>query len=118
MKNFWKYLVRIEFRSCTFPKPIALSTQILLDRERCVLCQRCTRFSEEIAGDAFIALQDRGAHQQIGRYDEDVLGFAGASPVCRKWFCGTLASLATGSRPRFPFGGIEIRPSMSASARI
>ncbi|MEV0892282.1 NADH-quinone oxidoreductase subunit G [Promicromonospora sp. NPDC050262] len=62
----------------TFPKPIALSTQILLDRERCVLCQRCTRFSEEIAGDAFIALQDRGAHQQIGRYDEDVLGFAGA----------------------------------------
>ncbi|MFC8799335.1 NADH-quinone oxidoreductase subunit G [Promicromonospora sp. NPDC057138] len=63
----------------TFPKPIALSTQILLDRERCVLCQRCTRFSEEIAGDAFIALQDRGAHQQIGRYDEDVLGFAGAS---------------------------------------
>ncbi len=63
----------------TFPKPIALSTQILLDRERCVLCQRCTRFSEEIAGDAFIALQDRGAHQQIGRFDEDVLGFAGAS---------------------------------------
>lgn len=63
----------------TFPKPIALSTQILLDRERCVLCQRCTRFSEEIAGDAFIALQDRGAHQQIGRYDEDVLGFAGAA---------------------------------------
>ncbi|MFI9488837.1 NADH-quinone oxidoreductase subunit G [Promicromonospora sp. NPDC052451] len=62
----------------TFPKPIALSTQILLDRERCVLCQRCTRFSEEIAGDAFIALQDRGAHQQIGRFDEDVLGFAGA----------------------------------------
>ena len=62
----------------TFPKPIALSTQILLDRERCVLCQRCTRFSEEIAGDAFIALQDRGAGQQIGRFDEDVLGFAGA----------------------------------------
>ncbi|NNH53938.1 NADH-quinone oxidoreductase subunit G, partial [Promicromonospora citrea] len=62
----------------TFPKPIALSTQILLDRERCVLCQRCTRFSEEIAGDSFIALQDRGAHQQIGRFDEDVLGFAGA----------------------------------------
>lgn len=60
----------------TFPKPIALSTQILLDRERCVLCQRCTRFSEEIAGDAFIALQDRGAGQQIGRFDEAVLGFA------------------------------------------
>ena len=45
----------------TFPKPIAISTQILLDRERCILCQRCTRFSEEIAGDVFIDLQKRGA---------------------------------------------------------
>lgn len=60
----------------TFPKPIAVSTQILLDRERCVLCQRCTRFSKQIAGDAFIDLQKRGAEQQIGRFNEDVLGFA------------------------------------------
>lgn len=59
----------------TFPKPIAVSTQILLDRERCVLCQRCTRFSDEIAGDPFIDLQKRGARQQIGRFDEDVLDF-------------------------------------------
>ncbi len=50
----------------TFPKPIEVSRQVLLDRERCVLCQRCTRFSEEIAGDPFIALVERGAHQQIG----------------------------------------------------
>ena len=50
----------------TFPKPIPVSTQVLLDRERCVLCQRCTRFSEQIAGDAFIELLERGAHQQIG----------------------------------------------------
>lgn len=57
----------------TFPKPIAISTEILLDRERCVLCQRCTRFSREIAGDAFIDLQKRGASQQIGRFDETVL---------------------------------------------
>ncbi|GAB2451570.1 NADH-quinone oxidoreductase subunit G [Xylanimonas ulmi] len=65
-----------------FPKPIGVSTQILLDRERCVLCQRCTRFSDEIAGDAFIALQERGARQQIGAFDVDVLGYAasGASP--------------------------------------
>ena len=65
----------------TFPKPIEISTQILLDRERCVLCQRCTRFSEEIAGDAFIDLQERGARQQIGRFDTAVLDFAGESPV-------------------------------------
>lgn len=65
----------------TFPKPLAISTQILLDRERCILCQRCTRFSNEIAGDPFIELQMRGAHQQIGTFDEGVLGFAGEAPV-------------------------------------
>jgi NADH-quinone oxidoreductase subunit G len=50
----------------TFPKPVPISSQVLLDRERCVLCQRCTRFAGEIAGDRFIDLLERGAHQQIG----------------------------------------------------
>ncbi|MCV7194298.1 NADH-quinone oxidoreductase subunit G [Mycolicibacterium brumae] len=50
----------------TFPKPIPLSGEVLLDRERCVLCARCTRFSTEIAGDPFIALLERGALQQVG----------------------------------------------------
>jgi NADH-quinone oxidoreductase subunit G len=59
----------------TFPKPIRISTQVLLDRERCILCQRCTRFSAEIAGDPFIDLQDRGAHQQIGIFSPAILGF-------------------------------------------
>ncbi|MBX9243251.1 NADH-quinone oxidoreductase subunit G [Actinotalea ferrariae] len=62
----------------TFPKPLAISTEILLDRERCVLCQRCTRFSDEIAGDPFIDLQQRGVRQQIGVFDPAVLGFAGS----------------------------------------
>jgi NADH-quinone oxidoreductase subunit G len=53
-------------RKRTFPKPLPISTQVLLDRERCVLCQRCTRFSEQIAGDPFIELLERGANQQIG----------------------------------------------------
>ncbi|MFO7243489.1 MAG: NADH-quinone oxidoreductase subunit G [Actinomycetes bacterium] len=65
----------------TFEKPIALSSEILLDRERCILCQRCTRFSKEIAGDPFIDLQNRGAQQQIGTFDEDVLDFDGYGPV-------------------------------------
>src|SRR4051794_14069995 len=60
----------------TFAKPIRISTQVLLDRERCVLCQRCTRFSKEIAGDPFIDLQNRGAEQQIGVFSPGVLGFA------------------------------------------
>ena len=50
----------------TFPKPINVSAQVLLDRERCVLCQRCTRFSDEISGDPFIDLLERGAKSQIG----------------------------------------------------
>jgi NADH-quinone oxidoreductase subunit G len=50
----------------TFPKPINVSAQILLDRERCVSCARCTRFADEIAGDPFIELLERGARQQVG----------------------------------------------------
>ncbi|MFI0352440.1 NADH-quinone oxidoreductase subunit G [Actinomadura sp. 9N407] len=50
----------------TFPKPIPLSSQVLLDRERCIQCARCTRFSDQIAGDAFIDLFERGAKEQIG----------------------------------------------------
>ncbi|HEV2782016.1 MAG TPA: NADH-quinone oxidoreductase subunit G [Actinophytocola sp.] len=50
----------------TFAKPIPVSTQVLLDRERCVLCQRCTRFSDQIAGDPFIEMLERGAMQQVG----------------------------------------------------
>jgi NADH-quinone oxidoreductase subunit G len=65
----------------TFAKPLAISTEILLDRERCILCQRCTRFSKEIAGDEFIDLQMRGARQQIGTFDPGVLGFDGADGV-------------------------------------
>ncbi len=54
----------------TFPKPVPISAQVLLDRERCVLCARCTRFSEQISGDPFIALVERGALQQVGLYAE------------------------------------------------
>ena len=55
----------------TFEKPINISSQVLLDRERCVLCARCTRFSEQIAGDPFITLNERGALQQVGIYEKD-----------------------------------------------
>ncbi|MGN6783390.1 MAG: 2Fe-2S iron-sulfur cluster-binding protein, partial [Marmoricola sp.] len=53
-----------------YPKPIHISAQVLLDRERCVLCARCTRFSEQVAGDPFIALVERGALQQVGIYEK------------------------------------------------
>jgi len=55
----------------TYPKPINISTQILLDRERCILCARCTRFSTQIAGDPFIEMIERGALQQVGIYERE-----------------------------------------------
>ncbi|WP_221283851.1 NADH-quinone oxidoreductase subunit G [Prescottella equi] len=55
----------------TFPKPIPLSSEVLLDRERCVLCARCTRFSRQVAGDPMIELLERGALQQVGVADEE-----------------------------------------------
>ncbi|NUO57339.1 MAG: NADH-quinone oxidoreductase subunit G, partial [Hamadaea sp.] len=57
-----------------YPKPINISSQVLLDRERCVLCQRCTRFSEEIAGDKFIDLMDRSSAEQINVYRDEFYG--------------------------------------------
>ncbi|MFF0544042.1 NADH-quinone oxidoreductase subunit G [Nocardia thailandica] len=57
----------------TYPKPIPLSTAVLLDRERCVLCARCTRFSQQVAGDPFIELMDRGALQQVGTAESEPL---------------------------------------------
>jgi NADH-quinone oxidoreductase subunit G len=55
----------------TYPKPIAISSEILLDRERCVLCARCTRFSEQVAGDPFIELFERGALEQVAVYEDE-----------------------------------------------
>src|SRR5437868_9203201 len=49
-----------------FDKPVPISSQVLLDRERCISCTRCVRTSEEIAGDAFIDFIDRGPAQMIG----------------------------------------------------
>ena len=62
---------RYEGKKRTFEKPINISSQVLLDRERCILCARCTRFSDQIAGDPFITLNERGALQQVGIYEKE-----------------------------------------------
>jgi NADH-quinone oxidoreductase subunit G len=54
----------------TYPKPIAISAQVLLDRERCVLCTRCTRFAQQIAGDPFIEMLERSALEQVAVYED------------------------------------------------
>jgi NADH-quinone oxidoreductase subunit G len=48
-----------------YPKPIPLSPLVNLDRERCVLCTRCTRFCDEISGDRFIEMFDRGGWERV-----------------------------------------------------
>ena len=62
---------RFEGKKRLFDKPINISSQVLLDRERCILCARCTRFSEQIASDPFITLNERGALQQVGIYENE-----------------------------------------------
>ena len=62
---------RFEGRKRTYEKPVPISTQVLLDRERCVLCARCTRFSNQVAGDPMIELIERGALQQVGTGEGD-----------------------------------------------
>jgi len=53
-----------------FEKPIPISDLVDLDRERCILCDRCTRFAGEVAGDAFISFQDRGAQTQVNTFPD------------------------------------------------
>ncbi len=53
-----------------YEKPIPISDLVLLDRERCILCARCTRFSEEISGDPLIEFQERGNNTQIRTFPD------------------------------------------------
>jgi NADH-quinone oxidoreductase subunit G len=52
-----------------FEKPLALSPLIAIDRERCILCYRCVRFSQEIAEDWQLIFAERGAHTFVGTHD-------------------------------------------------
>jgi NADH-quinone oxidoreductase subunit G len=61
---------RMTFDKRTFEKPIPISPTIALDRERCILCYRCTRFSEDVAEDGQLIARDRGALSQIATYED------------------------------------------------
>jgi len=52
-----------------FQKPLALSPLIAIDRERCILCYRCVRFSQEVSEDYQLVLHERGAHTFVGTFD-------------------------------------------------
>jgi NADH-quinone oxidoreductase subunit G len=62
---------RMTFQKHTFDKPIPVSPLIALDRERCILCYRCTRFSEDVAEDGQLIARDRGAHTEIATFEDE-----------------------------------------------
>jgi NADH-quinone oxidoreductase subunit G len=62
---------RMTFPKRTFDKPIPISPLIALDRERCILCYRCTRFSEEVAEDGQLIARNRGAQSMIATFEDE-----------------------------------------------
>ena len=54
-----------------YEKPIAISDNVFLDRERCILCDRCTRFADEVAGDALISFTSRGNNTQVMTFPDE-----------------------------------------------
>jgi NADH-quinone oxidoreductase subunit G len=62
---------RMSFEKLTFEKPIPISPTIALDRERCILCYRCTRFSESVSEDGQLVAKNRGAMSVITTFDDE-----------------------------------------------
>jgi NADH-quinone oxidoreductase subunit G len=62
---------RMRFPKRTFEKPIPISPTIALDRERCILCYRCTRFSEDVAEDGQLVARERGASSIIATFEDE-----------------------------------------------
>src|SRR6478752_111790 len=54
-----------------FSKPIPISETVYLDRERCILCDRCTRFAKDVAGDPLIHFMDRGSSTQVNTFPDE-----------------------------------------------
>jgi NADH dehydrogenase/NADH:ubiquinone oxidoreductase subunit G len=62
---------RMVFPKRTFEKPIPISPTIALDRERCILCYRCTRFSENVSEDGQLVAVERGAASMIATFEDE-----------------------------------------------
>jgi NADH dehydrogenase/NADH:ubiquinone oxidoreductase subunit G len=62
---------RMRFPKRTFEKPIPISPLIALDRERCILCYRCTRFSQDVAEDGQLVAINRGSQSMIATFEDD-----------------------------------------------
>ena len=62
---------RMTFPKRTYEKPIPVSPTIALDRERCILCYRCTRFSESVSEDGQLIARNRGAQSIIATFEDE-----------------------------------------------
>jgi NADH-quinone oxidoreductase subunit G len=92
---------RMQFEKRTFEKPIPISPAISIDRERCILCYRCTRFSESVSEDGQLVAVNRGAQTMIATFEDEP--YIGAFSGNVTELCPVGALLPT--QPRF-----EIRP--------
>ena len=77
-----------------FEKPIPISDLVLLDRERCILCDRCTRFADEVAGDPLIRFIDRGDETQVITFPDEPF---------TSYFCGNTVQIC-------PVGALTATP--------
>ncbi|MBA2741396.1 MAG: (2Fe-2S)-binding protein, partial [Actinobacteria bacterium] len=83
---------RMRFSKSTFDKPIPVSPLIALDRERCILCYRCTRFSEEVAEDGLLIARNRGASSEIATFADEPYRSAFSGNVIELCPVGALTS--------------------------
>ena len=83
---------RMTFSKVTFDKPIPISPLIALDRERCILCYRCTRFSEDVSEDGLLIARNRGAHTEIATFEDEPYRSAFSGNVVELCPVGALTS--------------------------
>jgi NADH-quinone oxidoreductase subunit G len=83
---------RMRFSKATYDKPIPVSPLIALDRERCILCYRCTRFSEEVAEDGLLIARNRGAMSEIATFEDEPYRSAFSGNVIELCPVGALTS--------------------------
>ncbi|MFV0533241.1 MAG: NADH-quinone oxidoreductase subunit G [Cumulibacter sp.] len=106
----------------TWPKPKPLSTEILLDRERCVQCARCTRFAAQVAGDPLIELFERTSHEEVSISDGEAFDSYFSGNTIQICPVGALTSADYRFRAR-PFDlqstpGVDEHESSGAAIRV
>ena len=78
----------------TYEKPLPISSSIVLDRERCILCYRCTRFSSDVAEDGELVARERGSQSVIATFEERPYGNAFSGNVTELCPVGALLPTA------------------------